>query len=228
MTANQPLLTLHGLCAGYGAARILLDVNLTVRHGEVLALAGRNGAGKSTTLKTLMGLVPARGGRVMFMDGDITHAPPHARARLGLGYVPEDRRIFTALTVRENLEAGRQPPRAWPDGSPAPHWSAKRLFDVFPNLRGMQHRAAGQMSGGEQQMLTLARTLMGNPFLVLLDEPSEGIAPIVVQRMAEVVLELKRAGVAILLSEQNRAFARRVADRECVIEQGRVICGDTE
>jgi branched-chain amino acid transport system ATP-binding protein len=216
--SDQPLLVAQGLCAGYGGAQILLDVSLTVRRGEVLALTGRNGAGKSTVLKTLMGLVAARSGSVTFMGRDITRAPPHARARLGLGYVPEDRRIFTQLTVRENLDAGRQPPRP-----PAPHWTIERLLDIFPNLRDMQPRAASQMSGGEQQMLALARTLMGNPLLVLLDEPSEGVAPIVVQRLAEVVLELKRAGVAVLLSEQNRTFARRVADRECAIEQGRVV-----
>jgi branched-chain amino acid transport system ATP-binding protein len=223
VTAAEPILTAHNLCAGYGGAQILLDVSLTVRRGQVLALTGRNGAGKSTILKTLMGLVAAQRGRVTFMGRDITRAPPHLRAGLGLGYVPEDRRIFTALTVRENLEAGRQPPRAWPDGSPAPHWNVERLLDIFPNLRDMQRRPASQMSGGEQQMLALARTLMGNPLLVLLDEPSEGVAPIIVQRLAEVVLELKRAGMAILLSEQNRAFAHRVADCECAIDQGRIM-----
>jgi branched-chain amino acid transport system ATP-binding protein len=162
------------------------------------------------------------------MGREITHKAPHVRARLGLGYVPEERRIFTQLTVRENLEVSRQPQRFWPDGSAAPHWTPEHLIEIFSNLCGMENRPAGQMSGGEQQMLAIARTLMGNPLLVLLDEPSEGVAPIVVQRLVHVIDELKRAGVAILLSEQNYAFAHRVADRQCALEQGCVVGVNTQ
>jgi branched-chain amino acid transport system ATP-binding protein len=143
-------------------------------------------------------------------------------ARLGLGYVPEDRRVFADLTVMENLEVGKQPPRHWADGSAAPLWSAQKLFKLFPNLGEMPDRPGGRMSGGEQQMLTVARTLMGNPYLVLLDEPSEGVAPIIVEQMAQMIIELKAQGVSILLSEQNMHFAELVADRAYVLEKGQI------
>ena len=220
--AAQPLLQARGLSAWYGAAQILFDVDLEVRRGEVVALMGRNGAGKSTTLKALMGLLDRRRGSVDFMGRDISKADPHDVARLGLGFVPEDRRIFTDLTVMENLDVGRQPARTWPEGQPAPSWTPETLFQLFPNLGEMRQRPGGRMSGGEQQMLTVARTLMGNPFLVLLDEPSEGVAPVIVDQMAEAIIELKRAGVAILLSEQNLHFARRVSDRAYVLEKGQI------
>jgi branched-chain amino acid transport system ATP-binding protein len=152
----------------------------------------------------------------------ITQAQPHEVARQGLGYVPEDRRIFTDLTVLENLSVGRQPPRRFPDGSSAPEWTPEKLFNLFPNLGEMQQRAGGSMSGGEQQMLTVARTLMGNPLLVLLDEPSEGVAPVIVEQMADMILELKREGVSILLSEQNLHFAQWVSDRAYVLEKGQI------
>ena len=224
MTENAavPLLQVQGLNAWYGAAQILFDVSLQVGRGEVVALMGRNGAGKSTTLKALMGMV-ARRGSVQFLGQDIARREPHDIARLGLGYVPEERRIFTDLSVMDNLEVGRQCPRRWPDGTAAPEWTPEKLFALFPNLGEMPQRPGGRMSGGEQQMLTVARTLMGQPLLVLLDEPSEGVAPLIVQQMARTIRALKAQGVSVLLSEQNLPFAEAVADRAYLIEQGQVV-----
>ncbi len=218
----SPLLQASGLCAWYGAAQILFGVDLQVQRGEVVALMGRNGAGKSTTLKAVMGLMDRRQGQVQFMGADISRAEPHAIARSGLGFVPEDRRIFHDLTVLENLAVGRQPPRLWPDGTAAPSWTPDALFRLFPNLGEMPQRPGGRMSGGEQQMLTVARTLMGNPFLVLLDEPSEGVAPLIVEQMAQMILALKSQGVSILLCEQNMHFAALVSDRAYVLEKGQI------
>ena len=220
--ASVPLLQVQGLNAWYGAAQILFDVSLQVGRGEVVALMGRNGAGKSTTLKALMGMVTRRGS-VQFLGQDIARREPHDIARLGLGYVPEERRIFTDLSVMDNLEVGRQRPRRWPDGTPAPEWTPEKLFALFPNLGEMPQRPGGRMSGGEQQMLTVARTLMGQPLLVLLDEPSEGVAPLIVQQMARTIRALKAQGVSVLLSEQNLPFAEAVADRAYLIEQGQVV-----
>jgi branched-chain amino acid transport system ATP-binding protein len=217
-----PLLQARGLCAWYGAAQILFDVDLEVRRGEVVALMGRNGAGKSTTLKALMGMLARRRGELAFMGRDISRAEPFEVARLGLGFVPEDRRVFTELSVMENLAVGRQPERQWPEGQPAPAWTPEKLFQLFPNLGEMRERPGGRMSGGEQQMLTVARTLMGNPFVVLLDEPSEGVAPVIVEQMAHMILELKAQGVSILLSEQNMHFAELVSDRAYVLEKGQI------
>ena len=216
------LLEASGLNAWYGAAHILFDVTLQVNRGEVVALMGRNGAGKSTTLKALMGMLAKRKGSVSFLGKDISRSEPHEVARMGLGYVPEDRRVFGDLTVLENLEVGRQGARQWDDGSAAPLWTHERLFKLFPNLGEMPDRPGGRMSGGEQQMLTVARTLMGNPFLVLLDEPSEGVAPVIVEQMAHMILELKAQGVSILLSEQNMHFAELVSDRAYVLEKGQI------
>ena len=216
------LLDAQGLCAWYGAAQVLYGVDLNVQRGEVVALMGRNGAGKSTTLKAVMGMLAKRQGRVRFMGHDISTSEPHHAACLGLGYVPEDRRIFTDLSVLENLSVGQQPPRRWADGTEAPLWTPERLFQLFPNLGEMPHRPGGQMSGGEQQMLTVARTLMGNPYLVLLDEPSEGVAPVIVEQMAHMILALKAQGVSILLSEQNMHFAELVSDRAYVLEKGQI------
>ena len=182
----------------------------TVGRGEVVALMGRNGAGKSTTLKAIMGLIAKRRGAVRFNGEDISRRKPFEIARRGLGYTPEDRRIFSDLTVMENLDIGRQPPRTFVDGRPAPSWTAEKLFALFPNLAAMPDRLGDRMSGGEQQMLTVARTLMGNPLLVLLDEPSEGVAPLIVEQMAATIVELKKEGLSILLSEQNIHFARLV------------------
>jgi branched-chain amino acid transport system ATP-binding protein len=217
-----PLLQVHGLNAWYGAAHILFDLELQVLPGEVVGLMGRNGAGKSTTLKAIMGLLPRRSGQVQFAGQSIAGLSTHAVSRLGLGYVPEERRIFTELTVLENLEVGRQPPRHWPDGRAAPHWTPQRLFEVFPNLAEMPDRLGSRMSGGEQQMLSVARTLMGNPLLVLLDEPSEGMSPLIVQQMVGMVHALKKQGVGILLSEQNEQFAAQVCDRFYTMAQGQI------
>jgi len=220
MTA--PMLQVEKLSAWYGAARILYDLDLTVGRGEVVALMGRNGAGKTTTMKAIMALVAARAGAVRFNGEDISRLKPFEIARRGLGFTPEDRRIFVDLTVMENLDIGRQKPRSFPDGTPAPVWTPERLFKLFPNLAEMPGRPGGRMSGGEQQMLTVARTLMGNPLLVLLDEPSEGVSPLIVEQMANTIVELKHDGLSILLSEQNLHFARLVCDRAYVLEKGQL------
>ena len=211
------MLEVQSLEAWYGQAQVLYGVSLGVGAGECVALVGRNGAGKSTTMKAIMGLMARRRGRVVFLGTDISTSPSYRIGRLGLGWVPEDRRVFTDLTVRENLAVARQPPR---DG--APTWTEDKLYALFPNLAAMPDRPGGRMSGGEQQMLTVARTLMGNPYLVLLDEPSEGVAPLIVEEMARMIVALKKAGVAILLSEQNLHFARLVSDRAVVLEKGEV------
>ncbi|TDH64046.1 ABC transporter ATP-binding protein [Dankookia rubra] len=216
------MLSVTGLSAHYGRAHILDDVALEVGAGEVVVLLGRNGAGKSTTMKAIMGLVPPSAGSIRFLGQEIAGREPFEIARRGLGYVPEERRIFAELTVMENLEVGR---RVAPPGT-AP-WTPERLFALFPSLGGMRDRPGGRMSGGEQQMLTIARTLMGNPRLVLLDEPSEGLAPVVVERMAKAIRALKAEGLSILLSEQNLHFARVVSDRAAIIEKGRIRWGGT-
>lgn len=212
---NAPLLSVSRLCGWYGRAQVLHELSLQVGEGEVVALMGRNGAGKSTTLKAIAGLLERRSGEVCFAGQDIAGWPPHRIARAGLGWVPEDRRIFTDLSVRENLEVGRQPPRAG-----VPHWRIETLFALFPNLAAMPDRPGGRISGGEQQMLTVARTLMGNPRLVLLDEPSEGVAPVIVDQMARSINEMKRQGLSVLVSEQNLHFAGQVCDRAYVLEKG--------
>lgn len=214
------LLDVQQLDAWYGAAQILRGVSLQVGRGEVVALMGRNGAGKSTTMKAIMGLVKRQARRLTFLDSPVDALRPFEMARRGVGYVPEDRRVFTELSVDENLAMGSLPPRHWPDGRPAVNWSKDELYDLFPPLLALRDRPAGNLSGGEQQMLTVARSLMGNPFLLLLDEPSEGVAPIVVQQMVEMIRALKARGTSILLSEQNLPFARLVAERAYVLEKG--------
>ena len=226
---TTPLLKVQGLNAWYGAAQVLFDAQLHVARGEVVALIGRNGAGKSSTLKAIMGLMPRRTGSVVFARHDISNAEPYQAARLGLGYVPEDRRIFTDLTVLENLQVGVQATHRLTDrsasGSAAPQWSLEKILTLFPNLAHMQQRMASHMSGGEQQMLTVARTLMGNPLMVLLDEPSEGVAPVIVEQMGEMILALKRQGVSVLLSEQNTHFAQWVSDRSYMLDRGVLTSG---
>ena len=216
------MLTVEDLHSYYGRAHVLQSVGFALGAGDVMVLLGRNGAGKSTVMKSLIGLVRPRGGRILFRGEDVAGWEPHRIARHGMGYVPEERRIFADLSVAENLEVGRRPPRA---GLPA--WTEDRLFALFPNLGRMRDRAGGRMSGGEQQMLTIARTLMGNPLLVLLDEPSEGLSPLIVEQMAHAVLALKGTGVTVLLAEQNFHFATRVADRAAVIESGRIVWSGT-
>jgi len=219
---SDAMLTVEKLSAWYGAAQILYDLSFEVGRGEVVALMGRNGAGKSTTLSAIMGLIAQRRGVVRFNGADISRLKPFEIARRGLGFTPEDRRIFSDLTVMENLDIGRQPPRQFPDGQPAPHWNPQKLFALFPNLGEMPDRPGGRMSGGEQQMLTVARTLMGNPLLVLLDEPSEGVAPLIVEEMADTIVTLKKQGLSVLLSEQNIHFAQLVSDRVYVLEKGQI------
>jgi len=214
---SKPMLEVRSLNAFYGKAQMLFDVSLEVGRGEVVALMGRNGAGKSTTIKSIMGLLQSKRGQVRFLDEDIAALEPYQIARRGLGFVPEDRRVFSELSVMQNLEVGRQAARA---GVQA--WTPERLFRLYPNLGEMPDRPGGSMSGGEQQMLTVARTLMGNPLLLMLDEPSEGVAPVIVEQMAHMIMTLKQQGLSILLSEQNLHFAQMVCDRAYVLEQGQI------
>ncbi len=211
------MLSVEKIHSYYGQAHILSDVSLELSTGEVVVLIGRNGAGKSTTIKSIMGMVKVTEGDIRFDGAVLLGEPSHRIARKGIGYVPEERRVFTRLTVQENLEAGQQPPR---EG--APRWRSDDLFDLFPNLAEARHRLAGTLSGGEQQMLTIARTLMGNPGCILLDEPSEGLAPVVVEQIIKVIQQIKGQGLPILLSEQNLYFASLVSDRAYVIETGRI------
>ena len=220
--ADPPVLETADLHTYYGRAHILSGVSLAVPRHSVVALIGRNGAGKSTTMKSIMGLIPETRGAIRFEGRDVAGWPTHEIARAGLGYVPEDRRIFTDLTVMENLEVGRRAPRP---GVPA--WTAERLYEIFPNLAEMRHRRGDRMSGGEQQMLTIARTLMGNPSCILLDEPSEGLAPVIVEQMCNAILRLKREGLSVLLSEQNLHVARMVSDGAYIIEKGQIRYGGT-
>ncbi|XUM19893.1 ABC transporter ATP-binding protein [Bradyrhizobium oligotrophicum S58] len=215
-------LSVASLNSHYGPAHILFDIGLEVGEGEVVALLGRNGAGKSTTFRSIVGLVELREGQIIFEGKDISSAPTHEIVRAGLGYVPEERRIFTELTVEENLEVGRQKPR--PN---APQWTREKLYQLFPNLGEMKNRPGGRMSGGEQQMLTIARTLMGNPSLVLLDEPSEGLSPKIVEQMVDAILTMKKAGVSLVVSEQNLHFAKLISDRAYIIERGRICFSGT-
>jgi branched-chain amino acid transport system ATP-binding protein len=215
------LLRTEELCAFYGASQILFDIDLALEEGRTLALLGRNGAGKSTTMKTLAGVVPARRGRVLFGGRDITHAPPHARARLGLAYVPEDRQVFPEHTVEDNLLIAAKP---GPDGRSG--WTVPRIWETFPLLARLRRRAAGRLSGGEQQLLAIARALMGNPLVLLLDEPSEGLAPIIVAEIGKLVRELGAGGATILLAEQNMHFCLSIASHAAVIDKGHIVHRD--
>ena len=215
-------LSVEGLNSHYGPAHILFDIALEVGDGEVVALLGRNGAGKSTTFRSIVGLVAQRTGRIVFEGRDVSGEPTHAIVSAGLGYVPEERRIFTDLTVDENLEVGRQPARA-----NAPHWTRDKLFALFPNLGEMRGRQGGRMSGGEQQMLTIARTLMGNPSLVLLDEPSLGLAPKIVEEVFEKIQEVRDTGITMLIVEQNVVSGLGIANRGYVVQNGAVLMEDT-
>jgi branched-chain amino acid transport system ATP-binding protein len=215
---GDALLEVVDLRAGYGLSRVLFGVNLRVDRGEVVAVLGRNGAGKTTTLKAIMGLVSVTAGRVLLDGCDVSRLSAHAIARAGIGYVPQERRIFPDLTVRENLEVGQRVGAFGQRG-----WDLKRVTDLFPALGTLLNRRGESLSGGEQQMLAVARTLMGNPRVLLLDEPSEGLAPLVVQALAQQVLRLKSEGVTIVLSEQNVRFTLQVSDRAYVLEKGHVI-----
>ncbi|HCX34402.1 MAG TPA: ABC transporter ATP-binding protein [Rhodocyclaceae bacterium] len=207
----------QGVHTWYDTSHILFDVSLEVHEGESVCLLGRNGAGKTTTLKTLMGLVPARSGAIRFNGTSLTGREPYEIARLGVGYVPDERLIFPDLTVRENLELGIKRGRA-----SGPSWTVERVYEIFPVLIPLDRRLGGYLSGGEQQMLTIGRTLMGHPSLLLLDEPVEGVAPVVVQELTRQILKLKGMGLTILFAEQNMHFAQEVSDRAYVIEKGRI------
>ncbi|MHB0772597.1 ABC transporter ATP-binding protein [Bradyrhizobium sp. 5.13L] len=202
----------------YGTSQILFGVGLSVRQGETMALLGRNGAGKSTTMKAIMGLAPPRRGRVSLRGTVISGLKPHTIARAGLGFVPEDRQIFPEHTVEDNLVIGR---KRGPEGQD--EWPIRRIYDVFPLLEPLRHRIAGRLSGGEQQMLAIARTLMGNPALLLLDEPSEGLAPIIVQRIGELLRQLRSLGSTVLIAEQNMHFCLGLASHATVIDKGQIV-----
>jgi branched-chain amino acid transport system ATP-binding protein len=211
------MLSVTDLDVFYGRAQALFQVGFQVPGGQIVALLGRNGAGKSTTLKSIMGLVPPAAGQIVLNGREVGGLRPHALCAQGLGYVPEDRRIFRSLTVKENLTVGRRPPHR--HGS---QWTLDKVFALFPHLAALRDRRGGQISGGEQQMLTIARSLMGNPLMLLLDEPSTGLAPRITEHLARAVLDLKAAGLAVLLSEQNLRFAAAVADQAVVMETGHV------
>jgi len=230
---STPLLEVRELHTAYGLSRVLFGVSIDVAAGECVCLLGRNGVGKSTTMRSIMGLTPPQSGRVTFKGTDITGWEPYRVARAGIGFVPEDRRIFADLTVWENLDVAQRSrrshaasraghPRREPDADAPIPWTIERVFDLFPALRQLTGRNGGFLSGGEQQMLTIARTLMGNPALLLLDEPSEGLAPLVVDHLGEQIARLKAAGLTILLAEQNTEFSLRLADRVYVLEKGAI------
>ncbi len=212
------ILEVKDIYTSYGLSQILFGVSLQVNEGECVCLLGRNGVGKTTTLRSIMGLTPPRQGTVAYKGQDITGKPAFRIAKMGIGFVPEDRRIFPDLTVRENLEVARKPP-----ASPhATEWTVERVYEIFPVLANLDNRKGGHLSGGEQQMLTVGRTLMGNPDLILLDEPSEGLAPLVVRDLGIQIQGLKDEGITILLCEQNAKFATALSDRAYVLEKGHV------
>jgi branched-chain amino acid transport system ATP-binding protein len=228
---GRPVLHVQDIHTAYGLSRVLFGVSLQLAAGECVALLGRNGVGKTTTIRSIMGLTPPQTGHIVWRGLDITGWPPFRVARAGIGFVPEDRRIFAELTVWENLEVasrrshpapGTDHPRPDAGSRPPAPWPLERVFDLFPRLRELASRQGGYLSGGEQQMLTIARTLMGNPELLLLDEPSEGLAPLVVDHLGEQIARLKREGLTILLAEQNVEFSLGLADQVYVLEKGQI------
>jgi branched-chain amino acid transport system ATP-binding protein len=220
--SGQPVIEVRDLDVYYGTSQILFGVGFSVRQGETMALLGRNGAGKSTTMKAIMGLAPARRGKVILRGRLVSGMKPHRIARAGLGFVPEDRQIFPEHTVEDNLVIGQ---KKGPDGQD--DWSIRRIYNVFPLLEPLRHRIAGGLSGGEQQMLAIARTLMGNPALLLLDEPSEGLAPIIVQRIGELLKQLRGNGATVLVSEQNMHFCLALASYATIIDKGQIVYSAT-
>jgi branched-chain amino acid transport system ATP-binding protein len=217
MADQDAALRVEAIHTAYGLSQVLFGISLEVQAGECIALIGRNGVGKTTTMRSIMGLTPPSSGRVMWKGRDIAHLGPHRICRLGIGFVPEDRRIFPELTVWENLDIAR---RSGPDGRTA--WREEEVFALFPDLQDIRDRRGGVLSGGQQQMLTIARTLMGNPELLLLDEPSEGLAPLIVEQLSQRVAELKATGLSIVLAEQNLQFVMALADRVYILEKGEV------
>ncbi|MGD9862694.1 MAG: ABC transporter ATP-binding protein [Pseudodonghicola sp.] len=218
MSRPDSILDVRDINVFYGASHILFDMSLEVRKGRTLALLGRNGAGKSTTMKAIMGVAPIRSGEVRFDGGRIDGAAPHAVARRGIGLVPEDRQIFPRHTVDDNLRIAAKP---GPSGRA--DWSMDNIYDAFPILAKMRGRNAGMMSGGEQQLLSMARCLMGNPELILLDEPSEGLAPIIVQEIGRLIRDLRGTGVTIVLAEQNMHFCLGISEDAVVIDKGQIV-----
>jgi branched-chain amino acid transport system ATP-binding protein len=219
---SAPLLEVREIHTAYGLSRVLFGVSIEVGAGECVCLLGRNGVGKSTTMRSIMGLTPPQSGRVVFKGTEITGWEPYRVARAGIGFVPEDRRIFSDLTVWENLDVAQRSRKPEPHAESSLQWTTERVFDLFPTLRELTGRNGGFLSGGEQQMLTIARTLMSNPELLLLDEPSEGLAPLVVDHLGEQIAGLKAEGLTILLAEQNTEFSLRLADRVYVLEKGAI------
>jgi branched-chain amino acid transport system ATP-binding protein len=213
--APDAILTVEDIYTAYGLSQVLFGVSIEVKRGECVCLLGRNGVGKTTTMRSIIGLTPPTRGRVVWKGRDVTGRAPYQIARAGIGFIPEDRRIFAELTVWENLDVATRGSR---DGG----WTIERVFDLFPKLRELVGRQGGFLSGGEQQMLTIARTLMGNPELLLLDEPSEGLAPLVVLHLKEQIARLKQDGLTILLAEQNVDFSLDLADRVYVLEKGHI------
>ena len=211
------ILEVSNIYTAYGLSQILFGVSLKVQEGEVISLLGRNGVGKTTTLRSIMGLTPPKSGSIKWRGEEIVGKPTYEISRLGIGFVPEDRRIFSDLTVWENLDVGIQPGRKRENV-----WTLERVFGLFPALKPIQSRKGGYLSGGEQQMLTIARTLMSNPDLLLLDEPSEGLAPLVVQQLGEQIAKLRREGMTILLCEQNQRFSLDLSDRIYILEKGTI------
>jgi branched-chain amino acid transport system ATP-binding protein len=211
------ILEVNDIYTAYGLSQILFGVSLKVQEGEVISLLGRNGVGKTTTLRSIMGLTPPKSGSIKWRGKEIAGKPTHEISRLGIGFVPEDRRIFSDLTVWENLDVAIQPGRKEQNV-----WTLERVFDLFPALKPIQSRRGGYLSGGEQQMLTIARTLMGNPDLLLLDEPSEGLAPLVVYQLGEQIAKLRQEGMTILLCEQNQRFSLQLSDRLYILEKGTI------
>ena len=220
--SSEAWLAVEGIDVFYGASQILFGVDLAVRKGATTALLGRNGAGKSTTFKAIAGIAPPRAGRIRFAGKDIRGLPPHRIARAGLGYVPGDRQVFPEHSVADNLEIAAKP---GPNG--AAYWTIARIYEIFPTLERLRARQAGRLSGGEQQMLTIARALMGNPELILLDEPSEGLAPIIVEQIAELLRQLRDRGVTTVLAEQNMQFCLAVASDVAIIDKGQIVYRDT-
>ena len=211
------MLKIESINTFYGKAQIIFDLSLQINAGEVVVLLGRNGAGKTTTFKSIMGFIPATRGTITFNTENILGWPPHKICGLGVGYVPEGRRIFSRLTIMENLEVAKQPARKGIEP-----WTPASLFALFPNLGEKPGQYGGNLSGGEQQMLAIARTLRGNPELIILDEPSVGLAPVIVEQLAKTIGKLKGDGVSVLMAEQNLNFAKEVCDRSYIIQQGRI------
>ena len=212
----MPQLEVRDIYSSYGLSQVLFGISFDVEPGQVVALIGRNGVGKTTTMRSIMGLTPARQGRIVWQGEDITRRTPYRIAKLGIGYVPEERRIFPELTVWENLDIARR------SASNGGGWSEAQVFDLFPDLEEIQSRLGGVLSGGQQQMLTIARSLMGNPTMLLLDEPSEGLAPKVIETLRDQVMRLKESGLSIILAEQNLEFVLQLSDKLHILEKGEI------